>query len=90
MADINIKVIRVPGQVKDITVPETTLLGEALNIASMSPGTGEAVQLNGNPAQMDAHLSDNDRIIIAKGAKGAGKSKKPAKGGSGKKPPRNC
>lgn len=68
---ITVKIIRVPGAVRDIQVAEGTLVAQALNMASITPGEGEAVQVNGQATSLDTPLRDGDRIIIAKGAKGA-------------------
>lgn len=68
---INVKVIRVPGTVQDVALNNGATVQDALNEASISIGEGEKMQLNGLDTHSGASLNDGDRIIVAKGAKGA-------------------
>ena len=67
---MEIKVIRVPGRTVTIEVPDGECIAEALNIAGVQLSAGEACKLNGATASMDDMLTDGDKIIVAKGAKG--------------------
>lgn len=68
---ITAKVIRVPGAVSEIGLEEGSTVGDALNAANEHPSDNEVVNLNGNKAELSTTLKDGDRIVIAKGAKGA-------------------
>ena len=68
---IEAKVVRVPGAVKDVALNEGATVGDALQAAGVEIGPGEVVSMNGTAAGNDQRVSDGDRIIVAKGAKGA-------------------
>jgi len=67
---MEIKVIRVPGRTSTVEVPEGAIVADALNQAGTSVESGETCKLNAVTANMDAVLTEGDKIIIAKGAKG--------------------
>ncbi len=67
---MEVKVIRVPGRTSTVEVPENCTLAEALNTAGVALESGEACKLNGAAASLDDILSDGDKVIVAKGAKG--------------------
>lgn len=67
---ITVKVIRVPGAVKEVGLEEGSTVEAALAAAELSVSDGEGVKLNAADTTMDTVLSDGDKIIIAKGAKG--------------------
>lgn len=67
---MEVKVIRVPGRTSTIEVSEGAVVAEALNVADVSLQAGEACKLNGSPANLDDVLTEGDKVIVAKGAKG--------------------
>jgi len=71
MANITIRVIRVPGDTKELGMPEGSTVADALEEAGTVVGTDEALQVNGANTTMDTILLDGARVVIAKGAKGA-------------------
>ncbi len=71
MANISIRVIRVPGDTKEFGMPEGSTEADALEAAGTVVGTDEALQVNGANTTMDTILLDGARVVIAKGAKGA-------------------
>ena len=71
MSVITVKVIRVPGTVTEVGLESGSTVGDALSAASIEVGSGEAVSLNGSTVATDATVNDGDRLIVAKGAKGA-------------------
>lgn len=68
---ITVKVIRVPGSVKEVGLSDGATVSDALNEVGTSVAEGEALQVNGATVAMDHVLSDGASIVIAKGAKGA-------------------
>ena len=71
---VTVKVIRVPGNVREIGLPDGATVQDALNEAGTSVGEGEALQVNGADVAMDSVLPDGASVVIAKGAKGANAS----------------
>ncbi|MGD9382354.1 MAG: MoaD/ThiS family protein [Candidatus Thorarchaeota archaeon] len=67
---MEVKVIRVPGRTSTIELPEGSTVGEALNRADISLSSGESCKVNGNTCDLGDTLSEGDRVIVAKGAKG--------------------
>lgn len=67
---MEIKVIRVPGATRTIEVPARCTVAEALNSADVHLENGESCKLNGVTANLNDVLSEGDKIIVAKGAKG--------------------
>ncbi len=67
---MEVKVIRVPGRTSTVEIPEGACVADALTQAGMSVGAGESCKLNAITASMEAVLTEGDKIIIAKGAKG--------------------
>lgn len=70
MSVITVKVMRVPGATQEVALDSGATVGDALSAASMNVASGESVKLNGAATDLSSTLSDGDRIIIAKGAKG--------------------
>jgi hypothetical protein len=66
---ITVKVVQVPGAVKELELENGSTVGTALEVASISTD-GRSIQLNGAATTTDAALSDGDKVIVAKGAKG--------------------
>ena len=67
---MEVKVIRVPGRTATVEVPDSCTIGEALNEAGVTLESGEACKLNGATASLTDVLTDGDKVIVAKGAKG--------------------
>lgn len=68
---VEVKVIEVPGAVRDIALETgSATVGEALSTAGVTVRDGYTVKVNGNEAGNDTVLSNGDRVIISKGAKG--------------------
>jgi hypothetical protein len=77
---INVKVARIPGTVVEVVLDDSATVSEALSAANLTLAEGESPKLNGQTTGLDASVSDGDRIVVAKGAKGnAAKKKKPVK-----------
>lgn len=68
---LNGKVIRVPGEVQDVSVNEGSTLGDALRAANLSPTSNEEIRLNTIVSTTDAPLSEGFRIMLVQSAKGA-------------------
>jgi len=67
---MEIKVIRVPGRTSTVEVSEGASVAEALNAAGINLQSGEACKVNGAQSDLNATLSEGDKVIVAKGAKG--------------------
>lgn len=67
---MQVVVTRVPGRTHTVEIPENGTVGEALNAANLALASSEACKLNGATASLDDRCSEDDRIIVAKGAKG--------------------
>ncbi len=68
---ITVKIIRIPGgSVNEIGLEGGKTITEALAIADVTVGGQEAVTLNGSSAEGSVRLSDGDRIVVSKSAKG--------------------
>lgn len=70
MSEVIVKVIRVPGAVKDVALNQGATVADALAAADMSVDSGEKVSLNGVDVPTSTAVTDGSRIVIAKGAKG--------------------
>ena len=68
---IEVKVVRVPGAVKDVALNSGSTVSDALAAAGVNLGAGESVTMNGVAAPGSQPVNNGDRIIVAKGAKGA-------------------
>lgn len=67
---LTVKVIRVPGTVKEVVLEDGSTVAQALEIAGISPAEHEAVTVGGETAGLSDPLANEARIILAKGAKG--------------------
>lgn len=67
---MQVKVVRVPGAVSDLELDDGATVGDALSAAQLTVGSGETIKVNGSSATESTRLSNGDRIIVAKGAKG--------------------
>ena len=65
-----VRVARVPGAIQTVAVESGSSVADCLAAAGVEVGSNEAVKLNGANASLTATVSDNDRIVISKGAKG--------------------
>ena len=68
---VNVRVVRVPGAVKEVCLDDGATVGDALSQAGIDLGAGEAVTMNGNLVESTRIVHEGDRVIVAKGAKGA-------------------
>ena len=68
---ITLKVIRVPGTVKEIALEDGATVADALAAAEYEPSATEAITLNGATVSTDAVVNDSDRLVLAKAAKSA-------------------
>ena len=68
---ITVRVIRVPGTMKEFGLPDGATLQDALTEMGTTIESTETVKVNGADVDMTAVLPDNAAIVIAKGAKGA-------------------
>lgn len=66
---ITVKVANFPGTVTEVVVEDGATVSNAFTAAGISP-TGSIYSVNGNEAGPDTVLSDGDRVVSAKGAKG--------------------
>jgi hypothetical protein len=67
---IEVKVIRVPGLSQEVGLEDGATVADALAAANTSVEAGEKATLNGVDCQMTSVMSQGDRLIIVKGAKG--------------------
>jgi sulfur carrier protein ThiS len=67
---INVRVARVPGTVQEVALNDGASVGDALGQLGMRVESGEALKVNGADATTSSTLSDGDRVILVKGAKG--------------------
>jgi len=67
---ISVKVVRIPGTVKEVGLEDGSTVAQALAAAGLTTAQGEGLQVNGSPCDNNTVLNDGDSIIIAKGAKG--------------------
>jgi len=68
---IEAKVVRVPGAVKEVQLNAGATVSDALEAAGVMLTPGETVSMNGSTVDSGRPVSNGDRIIVAKGAKGA-------------------
>ena len=67
---ITVKVIQVPGAVVEVALNAGATVADALNAANITVGEGEGLKVDGNDATETQTLSDGQRVIAAKAAKG--------------------
>lgn len=67
---INVKVIRMPALVRDVELSDGATVADALNAASITVDSGEQMSVNGSSATLTTVLTDQARIVLARGAKG--------------------
>lgn len=70
MSNVEVKVVRVPGAVKDVVLETGATVNDALAAAGVSLDSNESVVVNGQATSGTAPISDGSRILVAKGAKG--------------------
>lgn len=66
----NIKVARVPGTVKEVTLQDGATVNDALAAANEALQSGEAIRLNGIETTGTASVKEGDRVVLVRGAKG--------------------
>tara|TARA_B110000116_G_scaffold271008_1_gene290553 strand:+ start:9560 stop:9772 length:213 start_codon:yes stop_codon:yes gene_type:complete len=67
---ITVKVIQVPGKVVEIALEDGATVAQALIQADVEQGEGEALKVDNVDATPDQTLSEGQRVIVAKAAKG--------------------
>lgn len=68
---IEVKVVKVPGIVKNIALEAGSTVRDALRLAEIEPDSSQALNVSGRPATQDTQLEDGDKLVVAKGAAGA-------------------
>lgn len=66
-----VKVVRMPGAVKEVAVENGSNVAAALTAAEITVGETETLTLNGVSADTTHLVYDGDRIVLAKEAKSA-------------------
>lgn len=67
----NVKVARVPGETKEITMDgEQATIADVLAAAKVTLENGESLKLGGLPTTPDTMVSNGMRITLVRGAKG--------------------
>lgn len=66
-----VKIIRVPGAVKEVALESGSTVADALAAADYELSPTETVTMNGVTVDMDTVVTDGARIILAKEAKSA-------------------
>ena len=67
---LNVRFARVPGTVQELVLNDGATVSDALSQAGTSVQAGEALKVNGSDATLSTALSDGDRVLLVKGAKG--------------------
>ena len=67
---ITVKVAKAPGAVVEVVLDSGATVSDAIEAAGKTVDDGQGVSLNGSSTQLSASVSDGDRVVIAKGAKG--------------------
>lgn len=67
---MQVKVIRLPGAVKSVTVNDGATVSDALREAGVALEQGFTVAVNGVAGTVNTSLNPNDNIIVSQGAKG--------------------
>lgn len=68
---ITVRVGKVPGTLKDVTLNGDRTVGAALRAAEMSVEAGFEVKVDGDPADTGTRLTDGAHVLIVKKIKGA-------------------
>lgn len=69
---VTVKVVQVPGKTEEVVLESGATVSDALSTAGINDTSGYSVKLNAENTSMDSTVSDGDRIIVAKSAKGNG------------------
>ena len=69
MAEMIVRVGRLPGKIEELALGSGAIVADALSIAEIDP-EGYEVRVNGSPADMDYELADGDTILLVKKIKG--------------------
>lgn len=64
------KIVRVPGNSRDMSVADGSTVGQVLQQAGMSPTSNEEVRLNAVVTSLNTVVTDGFRIMLTQGAKG--------------------
>ena len=66
---ITVKVIELPGAVREVALEDGATVGNALSVAGVS-AEGYPIKVDSSEATVDTVLTDNARVIVSKSAKG--------------------
>ena len=64
-----VKVVKMPGVMKDIFVEHGTTVEQVLELADMS-SEGHSIKINGIDSDLNATVEDGDRVVLSKMIKG--------------------
>lgn len=68
---ITVKVMLVPGAVKELALDDNSTVGQALAAAEIDNAEGYPIKVDGATATLSTVLSDGSRVILAKSSKSA-------------------
>jgi sulfur carrier protein ThiS len=69
MAEIIVKVGKLPGRIQEVAVEDGASVADALEAAELDV-TGYEIRLNGSPVDVDTELEDGDTLLLVKKIKG--------------------
>lgn len=67
---IQVKVIQMPGLIRDVQVADNALAGDAIRAAGINNLDGYTIKVNGLEANANTSLADGSSVIVSQGAKG--------------------
>lgn len=68
---ITVKVMLVPGAVKELALEDGATVAQALNAAEIDNAEGYPIKVDGATANLTTVLADGARVILAKSSKSA-------------------
>ena len=68
---LNVKVVQIPGTMKDVVLNGEHNVSAALSAAEIRVQSNHTIQVNGRAADGNTLLAEGDRVVVSKGAKGA-------------------
>jgi hypothetical protein len=61
---INVKVVQIPGQTREVNLNPGQTVGDAIRLAEISVGTGSLIKVNGANASTSTVLNENTTVLI--------------------------
>jgi hypothetical protein len=61
---VTVKVVQVPGAIRDFALNDGAKVRDALAQAGIEVRTGQLVKLNGNETSLDAPLPNNSTVMV--------------------------